>query len=71
MRLSGKEIFMQKGVNALDFELTLDSEADGDNEAVDELDDLVKEEEKITEGALYDKNLFAEEIGEDDDIDFD
>lgn len=31
----------------------------------------MQQEEEQKQGALYDKNLFAEEIGADDDIDFD
>ena len=75
-RLTGKEWF--KVNKATEFEdLTIE---EGDLE-VDDKDDMAKfEEEKVEdddvqqqEGALYDKNLFAEELGDldDDDVDFD
>ena len=69
LRPTGKEIFMQMvGQGGLD-ELTLD-----EDEAEQIVEDTLELEEMIAEhqeGALYDKNLFAEEIGAEDDVDFD
>jgi len=60
LRKSGREIFLAKGVNSLEFDIN--KSEDDEEEIVEEADILAFEEEKYQEehnGALYDKDLFA------------
>ena len=53
-------------------DLTLDEdEADELIEETLELEEILQQEEQQRQGALYDKSLFAEELGVDEDVDFD
>ena len=53
-------------------DLTLDEdEADELIEETLELEEILQQEEQQRQGALYDKSLFAEELGADEDVDFD
>ena len=72
LRPTGKEIFMQMvGQGDID-DLTLDDEeADELIEETLELEEIIQQEEQQRQGALYDKNLFAEELGAEEDVDFD
>ena len=79
LRKTGREIFMEKagGIEDLVIDDDLLEGEDDQEEVVEDITNL--EEQKVdegadneNEGALYDKNLFAAELGEDlDDIDFD
>ena len=53
-------------------DLTLDEdEADELIEETLELEEILQQEEQQRQGALYDKSLFAEELGAEEDVDFD
>lgn len=82
LRKTGKELFAEmesreKGdIGDIDIDEDTLAEVLDDNEEAKEGDEEFKYEddaEPVQEGALYDKDLFAQELGEmdDDDIDFD
>ena len=72
LRKTGKQLFMEKGGDIEDLTLN-EEEAKGllDEEQKAEDEDLIIREQQ-QEGALYDKDLFAQELVDDDeDVDFD
>ena len=70
LRKTGKELFMEKAtLNELD-DLNLEDEEDLDGNA--EESKQMEEDEDEGPGALYDKDLFAQELDNaDEDVDFD
>ena len=62
LRKTGRELFLESGTH--DF-LTLE---DVENVQVEEEKEM---EDKGDQGPIYDKNLFADDFGDDDDVDFD
>ena len=70
LRKTGKELFMENQGEAEIEDLTLNEE-EAQQIIANEEGDKDSESEEEKEGALYDKELFAQELGDDDDVDFD